>query len=99
MTEAMKDIMVKIMAKVLEIFAIMTKDIKQGQSSESIPDPMFPIVDRGSEMFPKNFFKKLIGRKGIKDALSRLDRLTQEAVKMATVILDTVHHINGEEER
>ena len=29
------------------------------------------------------FFKKLIGRKGIEDALSELDRLTREEVNMA----------------
>ena len=36
MTDAMKDIMVKIMVEVLEIFAIMTKEIKQGRASASI---------------------------------------------------------------
>ena len=76
MTEAMSDIMVKIMAEVLEILAIMTKEIKQGQS---IPDDMFPVVDRGREMSRKNFFN-LIGREGIEDAVSRLGRLIQEAV-------------------
>ena len=37
MTEAMMDIMVKIMVEVLDIFAIMTKEIKQGRASESFP--------------------------------------------------------------
>ena len=44
MTESMKDIMVKIMAEVLDIFAIMTKEIKQGRASESIPDDRFPML-------------------------------------------------------
>ena len=30
----------------------------------------------------KNFFKKLIRRKGIEDVLNKLDRLTQEAVEI-----------------
>ena len=34
MTEAMKEIMGKIMVEVLGIFAIVTKEIKQGQASE-----------------------------------------------------------------
>ena len=34
MTEAMKGIMVKIMVEVLEVFAIMTKEIRQGRASE-----------------------------------------------------------------
>jgi hypothetical protein len=96
MTEAMKDIMVKIMVEVLEIFAIMTKEIKQGRTSESIPDDTFPVSDRDPERHLKKFFKKLIGRKGIEDALSKLDRLTQEEVNMATVqILKVTHHIDG----
>jgi hypothetical protein len=95
-TEAMKEIMVKIMVEVLEIFAIMTKEIKQGRASELIPDGMFPVADRHSERHLKKFFKKLIGRKGIEDALSKLDRLTQEEVNMATVqILKISHDIKG----
>jgi hypothetical protein len=80
--EAIKDIVVEIMAEVLKIFAIMTKEIKQGQASESIPNDMFRLVDSDSERLFKDFFKTLIGRTDIKDALSRLDRLTQEEVKM-----------------
>jgi hypothetical protein len=96
MTEAMKDITVKIMVEVLEIFAIMTKEIKQGRASESIPYDIFPVADRDSERHLKKFFKKLIGRKGIEDALSKLDRLTQEEVNMAAVqILKVAHHIDG----
>ena len=34
MTEAMKEIMGKIMVEVLGIFAIVTKEIKQGRASE-----------------------------------------------------------------
>ena len=44
MTDAMKDIMVKIMVEVLEIFAIMTKEIKQSRASESILDDRFPVL-------------------------------------------------------
>jgi hypothetical protein len=96
MTEAMKEIMVKIMVEVLEIFGIMTKEIKQGRASELIPDGMFPVADRHPERHLKKFFKKLIGRKGIEDALSKLDRLTQEEVNMATVqILKISHDIKG----
>ena len=82
-TEALKDIMVKIMVELFEIFGIMTKEIKQGRASESISDYMFPDVDRGSEMSRKNFFQNLLGRKGLEHALSRLDRLTREATILA----------------
>ncbi|KAF8270914.1 hypothetical protein EI94DRAFT_1698424 [Lactarius quietus] len=80
--EAIKDIVVDIMVEVLKIFAIMTKEIKQGRASESIPDDRFPVADSDSERLFKDFFKTLIGRTDIKDALSRLDKLTQEEVKM-----------------
>ena len=95
-TEAMKNIIVKIMSEVLGIFAIMTKEIKQGRTSESIPDNTFPVADRYSEKYVKQYLKKLIGRKDIEDALNRLDRLTQEEVNMAAVqILKLAHHIKG----
>ena len=96
MTDTMKGIMVKIMVEVLEIFAIMTKEIKQGRASESIPYDPFPFADRDSERHLKKYFKKSIERKGIEAALSRLDRLTRDEVNMATVqILEVSHHIDG----
>ena len=48
-TEAVKDIVVKIMVELLEIFAILTSKIQRGRASELIPGHMFPVVDRGSE--------------------------------------------------
>ena len=40
-TEAMTDIIVKIMVEVLNIFAIATKEIKQGRTSELPHPPSF----------------------------------------------------------
>ena len=87
-TGAMKDIIVKIMVEVLGIFAIVTKEVKRGRTSESIPDDMLPIADRNSE----KYLRKLIGRRDIEDALSRLDRLTQDEAQMATAQLLKVAH-------
>ncbi|KAN0138119.1 Ankyrin repeat-containing domain protein [Lactarius tabidus] len=76
-TDAMKDIIVKIMVEVLGIFAIMTKEMKQGRT--------------------KKYLKKLIGRRDIEDALSRLDRLTQEEARMATAqVLKVAHRVENE---
>jgi hypothetical protein len=95
-TGAMKDIIVKIMVEVLGIFAIVTKEIKQGRASESFPNDAFSVANGDSETYLKKYFKKLIGMKDIEDALSRLDILTQEEVKMATAqILKLAHHIKG----
>ena len=44
----------------------------------------------------EKYLKKLIGRKDIEDALIRLDRLTQEEARMATVqVLKLAHCIRG----
>ncbi|KAF8267871.1 hypothetical protein EI94DRAFT_1254932 [Lactarius quietus] len=73
-TEAMTAIIVKIMAEVLGIFAIVTKEMKQGRA--------------------KKYLKKLIGRRDLEDALGRLDRLTQEEARMATVqVLKVAHRV------
>ncbi|KAH8992249.1 hypothetical protein EDB86DRAFT_3244403, partial [Lactarius hatsudake] len=73
-TDAMTDMIVKIMVEVLNIFAIATKEMKQGRT--------------------KKFIKKLVGRKDIEDALTRLDKLTQEEVRMAAAqILRLTHSV------
>jgi hypothetical protein len=79
MTQEMKNVAGKIMVEVLGIFAMVTKEIKQGRASESIRDGTFLVANKRSE----KFLKKLIGRRDIEDALSRLDKLTQEETQMA----------------
>jgi hypothetical protein len=76
----MTEIMVNIMAEVLLILAIMTKELKCGRMSESIPTVELPSTYSSSE----RFFQKLIGRSGIEDALRRLETLMQEEHRMAT---------------
>ena len=44
-TEAMTEIMAKIMGEVLGIFGIVTKEIKQGRASEPITDHAFPLTE------------------------------------------------------
>ena len=95
-TEAMMEIMVKIMVEVLGIFAFVTKEIKQGGTSESIPGHAFPVADRDSEKVIKNFFKALAGKADFKDALSRLDILTKDEVNLATAqTLKLAYDIKG----
>ena len=80
----------KIMVEVLGIFGIVTKEMKQGRASELIYDGILCIADRNSE----KYLKKLIGRRDIEDALSRLDRLTQEEARMATAqVLKVVNRV------
>ena len=92
MTEAMKHIMVMIMVEVLGIFAIATKEIKQGRTSELIPSNPLHIAYGNSE----RYLKRLPGKTDINDALNRLDRLTQEAARMAIIhVLKVAHNIKG----
>ena len=52
------------------------------------------ITDDMSEKFTKKFMKKLLGRKGIEDALDRLDKLTQEEFQTAIAqVLKVTHDV------
>ncbi|KAF8266819.1 hypothetical protein EI94DRAFT_1701461 [Lactarius quietus] len=79
--EAIKDIIVETMGEVFKIFAFMTKEVKLGRASESIPDNTFPVADSDSERFLKTVSRNFVGNDIIKDALGKLDRLTQEGLK------------------
>ena len=78
-TAAMKNIIVEIMVEVLSILGIVTKEIGQGTMSASFRVYISPKADLRTE----KFFKKLVGRKDVEDALQRLDQLTQEEARMA----------------
>jgi hypothetical protein len=81
---------------VLGIFGILTKEMKQGRTSEPIPDDTLPVAESDSE----KYLKKLIGRRDVEDALIRLDRLTQEEAWKATAqVLKVTHRVNIVEEQ
>ncbi len=80
-TAAMTDVIVKIMVEVLSIFAIATKEIKQGRTSMVFPS--YTLIS-SHWIYSEKFLKKLVGRRDIEDALRRLDKLTQEEARMAT---------------
>ena len=73
----MTDIIVKIMAELLSVFALATKQIKQGRFSEWIV-----IYKTLSQRDIEKFAKKLLGEREIEAVLQRLDRLTQEEGRM-----------------
>jgi SMC interacting uncharacterized protein involved in chromosome segregation len=76
---AMTDVIVKIMVEVISILGIVTKEVGQGRTSVSFLVYLFPKIDRRAE----RYLKKLVGRKDVENALLRLDKLTQEEVRMA----------------
>lgn len=87
----MKDTMVKIMAEVLNILAITTKEMKQSRASElSLCVALF-LAYIGLE----KFLKRLAGRSDMEDALARLDKLTNEEARMAgALVLKNTHAID-----
>ncbi|KAI9432639.1 hypothetical protein BJY52DRAFT_1231784 [Lactarius psammicola] len=78
-TAEMTDVIVKIMVEVLLILGIATKEVEQGQTSMPFPVNISPNID----FYAEKYFKKLVGRNDVEDALRRLDKLTQEEARMA----------------
>lgn len=56
-TEAMRDIIVRIMVEVLGIFAIVTKEIKQGRASEPIFDSYLPSLIEIQRNTSRNYWE------------------------------------------
>jgi hypothetical protein len=75
----MTDITVKILAEVLNIVAIATKEINQSRSSEYTAYVTFILADVGSE----RFLRKLAGLTDLEDGMKMLDQLTREHVFMS----------------
>ncbi|KAH9014257.1 hypothetical protein EDB84DRAFT_1443925 [Lactarius hengduanensis] len=73
LTAEMAEVFVKIVAEILSILSIATKEVKRKRA--------------------KIYFRKLLGRTEIEDALGKLDSLIQEEVRMAIAQIanDTSH--------
>ena len=90
LSSAMSDIMVKIMAEVLSVLALATKQINQGRFSKWYWHTTFQLspFERATEKFAK----KLLGESDVEAVLQRLDRLTQEEARVASAhTLEVVH--------
>ena len=89
LSDEMTDVVVNIMAEVLSILAIATRDIKEGRGSELIPRGRPNLV---AYSFSEKFVKKLMGKRDIEDVLGQLDKLTQDEVRMtvAQVLKTTI---------
>ena len=90
-TPAMKDTMVEIMIEVLDILGIATKEIKKSQASELNLHVMLLLAYIG----PEKFLKKLAGWTEMKDALKKLDKLTDQGDRMASAqVLKNTHVVD-----
>ena len=78
-TSEMMVIIIQIMVEVLSILGIAMKEIKQSRLSKSFST----ITPELTEQCLEKYGKKLIGRTDMEDALKKLDKLTQEEVRMA----------------
>ena len=74
----MIDIITQLLAEVLFILGIATKENRPSRLSEYCSASVSPLTER----CPEKYMNKLIGRADIKDALKRLDDLTQEGARV-----------------
>ena len=86
----MVDMIVKIMLVLLSVFALATKQIKQGRFSEYATTYTLPVAQCATEKFAK---KLLFKESEIETVLRRLDRLTQDEARMT--IAQTFGAVHG----
>jgi len=92
-TTAMTEITAEIMAEVLIIVGMATKEVKRGQISELIFSPVYGCSPLSGL---EKYLRKLIGNTDIEDSLQKLDKLTQEEARMASAEqLRIAHSVEG----
>jgi hypothetical protein len=87
-----QEVVVKVMAEVLAVLAVVTKVIEQR------PIRKFITNDeqlRLTQVYEETFFSKLVGYNVIDDALHHLDKVTrEEGLTVAAQALDVAHWVN-----
>jgi hypothetical protein len=94
LTPIMTGIIVKIMAELLSVLALATKQIKERRFSKRTVaySILCPLAQRATEKFAK----KLLGESEIEEVLQRLNQLTQEEARIAVAeTLGLVHGLVG----
>ena len=90
LSPTMSEIVVKIIAEIIAVLALTTKQIKQGRLSKWATTFRASLAERITEKFAK----KLLGESDIEAILQRLDRLTQEEARVtAANALEVVHRL------
>ena len=88
-TPAMDEIVVKILVELISTLALVTEELKQRRSSESVLADILLFAQRLAVKFVKKFFKE----KDIEAVLERLDRLTQDEAR--TTVAQTLAVVHG----
>ena len=84
----MTDIIIKIMAELLSVLALATKQINQGRFSNYNT----PYTFLRAQCVVEKFAKKLLGESEVEAVLQRLDRLTKDEARMTVAqTLGVVH--------
>jgi len=92
LTPIMTDIIVKIMAELLSVLALATKQITQKRFSKYA----VTYTSSMAQCVTEKFAKKLLGESEIESVLQRLDRLTQDEARIGVVeTLGVVHSLVG----
>jgi len=88
----MTSIVVKIMAELLSVLALATKQINQGRFSKYAVTCTLHVAQCSTEKFAK----KLLGDSDIEAVLQRLDRLTEDEARITVAeTLGVVHGLVG----
>jgi hypothetical protein len=88
----MTDIIIRIMIEVLSVFALATKQMRQGRFSKCAIRYTSPMA----QCVIEKFAKKLLGESEIEAVVQRLNRLTQDEARMTVAqTLGVVHGLVG----
>ena len=87
---ALTEVLTKILAELISVLAVATKQMTQGLFSKSVFHNIHAVVQRLAERYGKKF----LGEKEIDSVLQRLDRLTDAESRAAvTQTLDIVYEL------
>jgi len=85
----MTDIIIKIMAELISVLALATKQINQGRFSKY----NMPYTFLRAQSVVEKFARKLMGESEVESVLERLDRLTQDEARMT--VAQTMGVVHG----
>jgi hypothetical protein len=87
---ALGKILVEIMVELLGVLTLTTRQINEGRFSESALSDTSHLAQHHTEKFAKKLF---LGENDVEEVLQRLDRLTEEELRMTAT--QTLEVVNG----
>jgi hypothetical protein len=98
MPDNMRELVIQILAHLLSVFALMTKEIKYNRFGEIAVGAN--IIGAEGRLTPGSYLRALIGRTDVQDALKKLNDLIGEEQSMgiASAMVfsgQILHHLHG----